>query len=105
VGSRTYHYRDLKSAASQTNFLGYGAIGLDVVSKALRGSTRRRSDGASRVEGLGGESSPAVGGGASGGRQEDGHPVALARRSRLAYRCGFASIVRSWIEQTFDNVS
>jgi hypothetical protein len=31
VGSRTYHYRDLKSADSQTNFLGYGAIGLDVV--------------------------------------------------------------------------
>jgi hypothetical protein len=49
VGGRTYHYRDLKSAASQTNFLGYGAIGLDVVSKALRGSTRRRSDGASRA--------------------------------------------------------
>jgi hypothetical protein len=31
VGGRTYRYRDLKSADSQTNVLGYGAIGLDVV--------------------------------------------------------------------------
>lgn len=30
VGGRTYDYRDLPNADAQTNFLGYGAIGLDV---------------------------------------------------------------------------
>lgn len=34
IGGRTYDYRDIKSMKKETNFLGYGAVGLDLDQRA-----------------------------------------------------------------------
>lgn len=56
AGGRTYNHRDLKSADKQTNFLGYGAIGLDVVqSRGPVGIRLEARDNVTAFKGLDGK--------------------------------------------------
>jgi hypothetical protein len=56
VGGRTYDYRNVSGADAQTNFLGYGAIGLDLAPQAgPLGFRVEARDNVSAFKGLRGE--------------------------------------------------
>jgi len=56
LGGRTYNYRDLAGADAQTNFLGYGAIGLDIAPQSgPLGFRVEARDNVSAFKGLRGE--------------------------------------------------
>ena len=56
AGARTYHYRNLSNASAQTDFVGHGSIGVDVVPAASRVGLRLEArDNVSAFRGLRGE--------------------------------------------------
>lgn len=56
VGGRTYDYRDVDNVDSQTNFLGFGALGVDVAPKTgVLGLRLEARDYVSAFKGLRGE--------------------------------------------------